>query len=220
MLGRSLEVAGVSFGGAEPRARVILFATLVLVLSVMGHPMAGRAAQIGVVDLDEVAKAHFVYLGQPDRPELRDTVGPDPRAVAAQEAKLKALRERLGRERATLSQAEQRALQAAIAEETAALQRLLGKTSREVFERLKMRSPAVFFPHLTRRIHEYGRERKLARMITKKDGRILYRDPDYPEDAAGETVDLTASLIEWLRAKDRTLADDVAASPPPENGTP
>jgi len=185
-----------------------------------GLSVSCDAGQAGIVNLDEVAKAHFLFLADPGHPELRGAIGPDPKAVEAREKRLKSLRERLARERATLNREEKEALQKAIQEETAALQRLLGKTTRDVFEGVRMRSPENFFPHLTTRIQEYGRERQLTRLTNKRDGRLLYQDPDGAEPAEGEPIDLTKSLIEWLRMKDRALFDDTATPPAPQDRRP
>jgi hypothetical protein len=209
-MSRIPSVANHSSGSSAVKAA----AGILIFMIIVAASAPGIAADpVGVIDLQKVAKAHFFFLNGAEESDPRvPPPGPDPKAVEAQQARLKALRERLARERLTLSQEEKESLQREIREGTVALQQLYSKTSKDTYDRLRWRSPEIFFPHLKERIHEYGRERGLAMIVDRAKGTLLYLPPDGRRDDSGERVDLTESLTEWLRNKDSSLFDGTSTS--------
>lgn len=193
----------------------LFVAALQLVFAALAPPRATADGAVGVIDVVEAAKTHLAFLVGPDKLDLAPTES-DKAAIDAQEKKVKALRQRLASERTTMSQADREALQQAIQKETAALQtRYASNTKEKFFDRLRWRSPDIFYPHLSDRLQEYGRESGLTLILNKGDDRQIYHDPGRSGDVTGERIDLTGSFIEWLRRKDGSLAEGSATTPTP-----
>lgn len=179
----------------------------VVLLAGAGMPRSSEADQVGVINHPEVVRAHRAFLMGVDPLNPRTPIGPDPGAVEAHEKRLKSLRERLARERSSLSPEEKKRLEEAIRDEAAALQTLYAKNTKDAVDRLRWTASDIFFPYLRERIQEFGRERGLGLIVNQADGRPIYQDPARSGEVAGERADLTKELIEWLRRKGESAPD-------------
>jgi hypothetical protein len=189
--------------GAGLAVSVVLFAGV-------GMPPNAAAEQVGVINLPEVVKVHWAFLIAPGL-DPHAPAGPDPNVVEAHQKRLRSLRERLGRERSRMDPEQKKSLEQEILAETETLQTLWAKVTRDVADKVRWRSRDVFFPHLAERIGEFAHERGLALIIDQVEGRPVYRDPALAGEISGERVELTESLIEWLRQKDGSPPDGTPA---------
>lgn len=178
------------------RAVVILF-SLLAGLPVMSAFGAGRT---GIVDSGELIRFYEQLMVGPAL-DPKTPLGPGQEERGRAEKELDAAKRAYARARVEGNQEALAAARDVLRRKTEALQVLYGKTTQDLRDVVKYRSPDILIGALRSRIQEFGQAQGFDIISNQQTGKPMFLregfsgSPDNPSDVTGE-------LIEWIRQQE------------------
>jgi hypothetical protein len=199
--------------GAVSRSALRRIAAVILVSLFVGLPAisAFGEGKSGIVDSAELIKFYEQLMAGPAF-DPKTPLGPGQAERGPAEAELDAAKRAYARARVKGNPEALAAARDVLRQKTDALQVLYGKTTQDLRDVAKYRSPDILMEALRSRIQAYGQAQGFDIITNQQTGKPMFLREGF-SGSPDNLIDVTGEMIEWIRQQEAASQSGRTTSP-------